>query len=245
MYRDECVPFRENIPAYVLGSLDLEDAVALNIHLQTCKECQDELAAYNAVSEGLLMATPPQNPSAGLRKQLQARLPSAQKVLRPSWTWSFNQVALVVTVIFLLVLNLYSFIQIQSLQRQQAQLARQINTGQAALAMLSYSDTQTIPITGTNIAGTFLLDRDRNVAVLIVWNLPSLKSDQTYQIWLIDPQGKRTSGGLFRPEADQPFTSVAVFSGQNLSNFRGIGVTVEPAAGSNQPTGARIFKVDF
>jgi anti-sigma-K factor RskA len=31
----------------------------------------------------------------------------------------------------------------------------------------------------------------------------------------------------------------------NLSDFTGIGVTVEPYGGSDQPTGPRIFKVDF
>ena len=245
MPKVECAPFRENIPAYALGALDTEDTKALEIHLRTCQDCRQELAVYHTVSDGLLMSTPPRTPLAALRQRLQERLPSAQKAPRQRWVWSFNQFALALVIILLLALNIFSLIQIQTLQRQQTQFARQINIDQAALAMLSYSGTESVPITGADIAGTILLDKDRNVAVLFVWDMPALNADQTYQIWLIDPKGNRTSAGLFLPETDQPFTSAAIFPGQNLSNFSGIGVTVEPAAGSSQPTGKRIFKVDF
>jgi anti-sigma-K factor RskA len=90
-----------------------------------------------------------------------------------------------------------------------------------------------------------LLDKDRNMAALIVWNLPQLQSNQTYQAWLIDPQGVRTSAAVFHPGPNEPFTSIPIISPGDLSNFTGIGVTVEPAGGSNQPTGSRIFKVDY
>jgi anti-sigma-K factor RskA len=112
--------------------------------------------------------------------------------------------------------------------------------------MLSYPNTQSLPINVNNsVAGTLLLDKDRSIATLIVWNMPQLQEDQTYQIWFIDPQGDRTSAGIFRPDPGQSFTTASVMSASNLSNFVGIGVTVEPAGGSDQPTGPRIFKVDF
>ncbi|HLO13437.1 MAG TPA: anti-sigma factor, partial [Anaerolineales bacterium] len=66
-----------------------------------------------------------------------------------------------------------------------------------------------------------------------------------YQVWLIEPNGHRVSAGLFRPDANSPYTTEPIFSNQNLSNFVGIGVTVEPSKGSDQPTGPRVFKVDF
>jgi anti-sigma-K factor RskA len=75
--------------------------------------------------------------------------------------------------------------------------------------------------------------------------MPELPADQTYQIWLIDPQGGRTSGGTFTPESELPYTSVSVYSTGSLADYVGLGVTVEPAGGSSQPTGERLFKVDF
>ncbi len=37
--------FQEDIPAYVLGSLDPEESTALEAHIQTCETCRRELAA--------------------------------------------------------------------------------------------------------------------------------------------------------------------------------------------------------
>ncbi len=145
----------------------------------------------------------------------------------------------------LFVLNLLSFAQMRDLQRQQLNVQQQAQNSQAALAMLSYPGTETLPISGGNVAGTVLLDRDRNSAALVMWNLPALPEKQTYQIWWIEPNGQRVSAGTFRPQADSPYTTQPCFSTQNISNFVGIGVTVEPAGGSPQPTGPRVFKVDF
>jgi anti-sigma-K factor RskA len=237
--------FRENIPAYALDALDVEDARALESHLQTCASCRTELAEYRALSESLLTMTPPKTPPAALRRRLQGKLPSAKKRSSPRLVWSFNQLALGLTLIILLALNVSSYFQIRSLQKQQASLASQLQSGQAAIAMLAYPSTQSLPIKADNISGTLLVDKSRNTAMILVWNLPQLDSTQTYQAWLIDPQGKRTDAGIFRPQPGQPYTSQSIFSANDLTNFVGIGVTVEPAKGSPQPTGQRIFKVDF
>ena len=239
-------PFIEDIPAYAVGALDSSDLAALESHLKTCETCQAELAAYQAVKDNILMAVPVRPPPAALRQRLQARLPGARKVsFRPKLAWTMKQFAVGLAIVLLLALNAFSFFQVQSLQREQAILTRQMQTGQTALAALAYPETRSLPIKGENVTGTLLLDKERNVAVLIAWNLPALQAGQTYQVWLIDPQGKRTSGGIFNPQPDLSFTSVSVLSPANLSNFTGIGVTVEPSGGSSQPTGKRIFKVDF
>jgi hypothetical protein len=168
---------------------------------------------------------------------------------RPRFSWSLGQLSLGTqlagAIVLLIVMNVFSFFQIRSLQSQQAQLAHQIETSQTALAMLTYPDTQTVSLQGTGVIGTLLLEKQRNLAFLTVWNMPELPADQTYQIWLIDPQGGRTSGGIFTPEAHLPYTSVSVYSTGSLADYVGLGVTVEPAGGSPQPTGERVFKVDF
>jgi anti-sigma-K factor RskA len=237
--------FRENIPAYALDALDAEEAVALESHLKTCTACQAELSEYHAVGDALLAAIPPKSPSAALRRRLQSRLPSAQKSKRPRLNWSFSQVAMAAALVLLLAMNLYSILQVRTLQLEQTRLARQYRTGQTVLSMLSYPTTQRLAINSDNVVGSLLLDEDRDIVALIVWNMPELTENQTYQIWLIDPQGGRVSAGIFRPESDQAYTTQIVFPQQSLSNFTGIGVTVEPAGGSAAPTGERMFKVDF
>lgn len=248
MVPDEHSLLRENIPAYALGALDAEEAAALEAHLRTCEACQAELAGYRDVSENLLMSLPPRLPSPTLRKQLQARLPSAQRAQeqsRPRFVWSFGQWALGGALALLFALNLLSFTQMRELQRQQFSLVQQLQSNQFTLAMLSYPGTQALPIDDENISGTVLVDRERNTAALVAWNLPQLSAEQIYQIWLIEPDGHRVSAGLFRPQADTSYTTQPIFAKQDISGFVGIGVTVEPAQGSDQPTGPRVFKVDF
>jgi anti-sigma-K factor RskA len=248
MARNEHSLLRENLPAYALGALDAEDARALEAHLQTCKACRTELADYRAVSDNLLAALPPRQPSPALRKQLQSRLPSArpaQKTAQPRFVWSFGRLAAGVALLLLFVTNLFSFVQMRELQRQQLNVLRQLQNNQTALAMLSYPGTEALPIDEGNISGTLLLDRERNSAALIAWNLPELPEEQVYQIWLIESNDDRVSGGLFRSQADLPYTTQPVFSSRDISDFVGIGVTVEPAGGSDRPTGPRVMRVNF
>lgn len=237
--------FLDDIPAYALSALDADEVAALEAHLQICESCRTELAAYRAVSDSLLTALPPQQPPAALRRRLQGRLPHNQKAARPRLTWSFDQVTLGLAITLLLAINVLSFFQIRSLQNQQIQLADQIQTSQIALAMLAYPGTRSLPINAQNIAGTLLLNKERNAAVLIAWNLPQLPENQTYQAWFIDAQGGRTSAAIFRPDPSLPFTSISIISPNNLSTFSGLGVTVEPSGGSAKPTGPRIFGIGF
>ena len=245
MTRDEHTPYLENIPAYAIGALDAEDVVALESHLQTCASCRTELAEYRALNESLLMAVPPKQPSAALRKRLQSRLPGAQKpAARPQWNFSFGRLALGVSLVLLLFMNLYSILQTRTVQQEQVTLNRQIRTGQTVMSMLSYPATERLSI-NDKVVGSVLVDKERDIVALIVWNMPELSKDQTYQIWLIDPQGDRVSAGIFSAEADQPYTTKIVYPKQSLTDFTGVGVTIEPAGGSDQPTGERMFRVDF
>jgi anti-sigma-K factor RskA len=245
MAQGEHTPFIENIPAYAVGALDVDDIAALEAHLEKCVSCRTELAEYRAMSESLLTAVSPKQPSALLRKRLQSQLPSARKKPSPQFTWNFYRLAASVAVIALLALNLVSLNQTRQIQTQQAELVNQMNDAQIALAMLSYPGVERLSVAGEDLTGSFLLDSDRNIAALIVWNMPQLSKDQTYQAWLIDPQGGRVSAGVFRPQIDQAYTTQVITADKAFSNYVGIGVTVEPAGGSNQPTGERVLKVDF
>ena len=245
MTRNEHSPFRENLPAYVLGALDAEELAALEAHLQTCESCRTELAEYRQISDGLLAALPPRQPSAALRKRLRSQLPSARKVVRPRFAWSFGQLAAGAALALLLIMSVFAIAQMRAIQNQQTALLSQIKTNQFAVSMLAYPGTQSFPIVADNFSGSVLVDKEHNTIALITWHLPDLPQTQTYQIWLIEPSGHRVSAGLFRPQQNSSYTTQPVFAKQSLSNFVGVGVTVEPASGSQQPTGPRVFKVDF
>ncbi len=247
MSKKECAPFRKNIPAYALQALDGNEAAALESHLRGCASCRDELAAYRLVGDNLLLALPPQAPPPALRRRLEQRLQSKRATTPPRRRAMARPLAWGALVAVLLTINLLSLAQIYALQRQQAQLIEAVHTSQLALSMLAYPGTENLPIgAGTaQVSGTLLLDRDRNAAVLLLWNLPRLREDQTYQAWLIDAQGERMSAAIFEPDPHLPFTTVSILAPSPLSEFEALGVTVEPRGGSARPTGPRLLKVDF
>ena len=242
---EDCVACRENLAAYSLGALDAVERSALESHIESCDDCRSELAKYQQISRGLMAALSPRQPSPGLRRKLLRRLPGTSRPRFAIPHFTLGQAALGAALAVLIALNLFSLIKLQVFQAKQAGFVSQFETGQTALAMLAYPGTKTYPIEGQGVAGSLLMDADTNSAVLFVWNLPVLPANQAYQVWLIDVQGGRVSAGLFRTDASQPFTSVRLITPRSLSDFSGLGVTVEPARGSPGPSGQNVLKVNF
>ncbi len=251
MLREQCQPFQENLPAYSLGALDAEELVALESHIATCEDCKAELTGYQAISTGLLHALPPRTPPARLRRNLLTHLPSASKRtgrLMPQFDrFSLGQLVNAVVVLALIALNIYSTSQIRELRQQQDALAERMAAEQAAIGMLAFPDTQIHMIDPDvqNLTGSALVNKDRPMAVLLLWNLPELDAAQMYQVWLIDQTGKPIGAGLFVPASGQRYTTALIQSSAPLGEFIAIGVTVEPAGGSEQPTGDRLLVVQL
>jgi anti-sigma-K factor RskA len=237
--------FKDNLSAYALGALDADETSALEAHLLTCDECRAELADYQRVTSGLLTALPPQNPRLALKRSLQKRLSANGVSARPRLKWSLNQSLLAAAFILLIGLNIYSVFEVASVKREQSELNGQYGSDQTAIAMLAYPSTQSIGFDQNGVSGSLLVDKNRNLLAVFAWHLPSPPAGKTYQMWLIDPQGDRTSGGFLIPDNDQPFDMAIIRSSQPLSSFVGFGVTVEPLGGSPQPTGDKVFRVDF
>jgi anti-sigma-K factor RskA len=237
--------FQENIPAYALGALDADETAALEAHLRTCDRCRAELAGYRQVSQGLLAAVPPHQPPRELRNRLKETIARDRAKAPRRATWSFRQLAMGLTMLLLLGLNVFSFLQLRTLQQQQAKMLQQAQTDRAAMSMLAYPQTISLPIEGGQVAGTVLLNKEQNTAMLIVWDLPQLPGNETYQAWLVQPDGVRVSAAIFRPDPGEAYTAKMIATPQSLNSFTSLGVTVEPAGGSAKPTGERILKVDF
>ena len=251
MSDERCLPYRENLAAYALGALDAYELRALEAHLKSCQDCQAELADYQSVTTGLLESVPPQTPPTELRRKLAGQLPSQRAQTPNLFTNIFNrfslgQVAIAFVVVLLLGLSVYSSVQIRDLHRQQSALAERLANDQIALSMLAYPSTQSLVVNPDvqNLAGSMLVDKEKRIAVLVLWNLPPLEAGQTYQAWLIDADGNRVSGGLFLPDG-QRYTTITVRAPVPIGEFDGFGVTVEPEGGSEGPTGPRVLTVDL
>ena len=248
MSEERCVPFRENVFAYALGALDADDVPALESHIQTCEDCKAELAEGESIRTGLLQSIPPKMPPSRLRRKLAAQLPSARKRnFRLFGEFSLQQIVAAVAIIGLLGLNLVSNMQIRELRQQQNNLHERVSSGQEIIAMIADPETQVIQINADveNLTGSMLIDRGKNSGVLLLRNLPELEAGQTYQIWLFDAQGTRISVGIFIPASDQDYTTASLHSPASLEQFIGVGVTIEPSGGSEQPTGPRVLSAEL
>lgn len=242
---DKHTAFKEDLASYALDALDAREIPALEAHLRTCKSCTADLQAYRRITAGLLEAVPPQSPPAALRRKLQQRLTRESHAEKPRWKWSFGQLAFAGALVLLIGLNLVSLLQVNSLGRAQAELDARSTTAQTAIAMLAYPGTQVVTFDQNGVAGSLLVDKQRSLLAVFAWHLPPTSGPQVYQVWLIDPQGNRTSGGFLTPEAGYPFAMTVIQSPAPLAGFTSLGVTIEPQGGSPAPTGPKVLGVSF
>jgi anti-sigma-K factor RskA len=236
---------QDDLPAYALGALDPEEAAALEAHLQTCESCRAALADYQRVGSGLLAALPPRAPRPAVRRNLQKQLVGQTPGRRSGFSWSLGQLVFAGLLAALVGLNVFTVYQVYSLKREQAELIDRHTSEQTALAMLAYPTTKALAFDENGVSGSVLVDKQRNLVAVFAWNLAVPPAGKTYQMWLIDPKGDRTSGGFLAPDADYPFVVSVVHAPQPLGDFTGFGVTLEPRGGSPKPTGPRILHVDF
>jgi hypothetical protein len=255
---DLCQEIEPLLPGYALGALDQQDRELVLEHLRSCPSCQAALADYLAVSEGLLLSSPAIRPPAGLRRLLAAAVEPERvdggilarlRLASPAWTG-------VAALVILLAVNLVVLgktsqmvrgqqASLDQLVAEQSRLAENLNTNQTAMAVGSYPTSEVVRVQGDVAYGTLVYDPELKIAVLYAWGLEALPASETYQAWLIDDSGGRTSAGVFRASDGARFTVFIVSSSSPVGEFRGLGVTVEPSGGSPSPTGPRVLAADF
>ena len=100
-------------------------------------------------------------------------------------------------------------------------------------AIAAADDAQQRALAGT-LEGTLdvVYSPSQNAFVLVGSGIPTLIDEETYQLWFVDDEGAQPIG-LFRP--DDTGRVEQVFEGLDPSDIV-VGVTIEPAAGSDAPT---------
>lgn len=108
----------------------------------------------------------------------------------------------------------------------------QTTTQTVAEQVLSAPDMKTVsrPL-GTGQA-TVMFSRDRNAGVLVMNNVPPPETGTVYQMWLLGADGPKSAGTMDAAKV-RPTTTATV---GDLGTCRALAFTVEPGAGSPQPT---------
>ncbi|MDP5310859.1 anti-sigma factor [Streptomyces poriferorum] len=119
--------------------------------------------------------------------------------------------------------------------RQEARAAQEANTRlvQVLAAPDAKSRSGTLEDGAT---GTVVVSESQDRAVFLASGLAEAPGGKVYQLWF-DDGGTMRSAGLMRASGDSPTTYATLLDGP-VDGATGMGVTVEPAGGSAQPTSA-------
>ncbi len=258
-----CDELEDLIPAYVLDAVDPADRVRIESHLPHCQRCAQLVESYQPVTDLLAYAAEPAEPPADLKyRVMAATLPQRKVVTAPApspfalfstWLSSlFRAPALsALALLLLLAFGIWNFA-LQNQVAQQAAAMQQVTAEMSQqrdfLTALAYSDGQPRHLQGTEVAsqavGRLYSGYDENSFIMVTYDMPSLKPDQSYQLWLIDPSGARTSGGVFTVDAQGRGWLIG-HTPKPLSEYKSVGVTVEPSGGSSAPTGPKMLGGSF
>ncbi len=111
-------------------------------------------------------------------------------------------------------------------------LLRPTPTQSVAEQVMAAPDVRTVSRPLANGTATVVFSRDRGAGVLVMNNVPPPSPGTVYQMWLIDTKGP-TSAGTMGTAAVSPSTTATL---TNLGKSTALAFTVEPGAGSTQPT---------
>lgn len=230
--------FRQDLAAYALGSLDPDDAAALERHLETCAECRAILDDYRQAAFVMPLAleiTPPP-PGAGDRLLARARAAGspAEPQERQPVTGRFGTTEWMLLAAASLVLALILGGWLAWLQFDDEGDGAPGPTAGGRVVALDGSEN------APKASGHLVVPPEGSWATLVATNLPAVDEGHAYQFWFVAPGGERVSGGVFRPDQE----GGAVFEvdmPENVWTYERIGVTEEPAGGSPGPTGTNVL----
>lgn len=241
-----CEEIEPLLAAYALGEQTDELQAAVEAHLAGCARCRDTLAAYRGLARLLPLAVAEAAPAPALRERVVEAVASAGGAAsaptarpRPRWPW-LRPLPILAGLAFVALLAWNLALQ-SALQAERAAATAQA----AAIGTLIQAPGRAeLPLAGAEIApaasGAIILDRDGDLAVVSVADMPPLPPGRVYQLWFVAGDQDRDSGGTFTVDAEGCAT-IVVRTPVPISAYRAVGVTVEPVGGSPGPTSPRVI----
>lgn len=226
----------DQLPAYALGSLDADEATQVEEHLLSCWICRAESRAFQAATEQLSLAAPAAAPSPDLKERLLQRVervrpqqPAPARVSRRPWLERLLPVWGLASLGLILALTAFTLSLWQRLNHLE------FLTAPGGMRAIPLTATGKVP----GATGFVLVGADGRDGAIVVDGLPPLEEGQQYQVWLVR-DGERTSGALFSTD-EESYGGMRIRVAGSLLEYSAVDVTIEPAGGSPQPTGALVL----
>ncbi|MER6316862.1 anti-sigma factor [Streptomyces sp. NPDC001581] len=225
--------------AYALNALDTDEREEFAAHLPGCETCRQDAADFEATAARLAAAAAQAPPTAMKQwtmatvdsvRQLPPRVPATSPV-------SFRGLLRRKAVPLALAASLAaaaSFAGLAAWQNQEnRELEQQARQSERRLddvsTVLAAPDARTVHgRAGNGALTTVVASARQNKAVFTATGLPAPATGTTYQLWL-DHDGTMSPAGFIRQDG-------TVLLDGNTADARAVGLTLEPAGGSPQPT---------
>jgi len=254
--------FEELLPAYALSALDAAELREMEEHLAGCEECHRQLRLWNLDLESLAASVEPVAPSETTRARILrlaggGTVPAVPPRRLPGWAL-FAAAALLAVAVWGVAgqLRLQGVLerltaerdrlasQVESLNRDVAQARDEARRTGQALQVVADREVRTVTLAGLEAAPrasghTYVSPRSRG-ALFYAHDLPALPSGKTYELWYI-AGGKAVAAGTFSVDP-QGMGNVKVENVPDVASIQTWAVTIEPAGGVPQPTGAMVLK---
>jgi hypothetical protein len=129
--------------------------------------------------------------------------------------------------------------EISRLRQEIGELQASVLNQEQIILYLSNPGSQSIVIAGTEHSpeaqGRVIFAPEDTEGGLLITGLAPLEPDQVYQLWLIEGETPQSAGTFDVDANGQAVVQIAAPTA--IADFDALGVSVEPAGGSSQPTG--------
>ncbi|MBN0042576.1 anti-sigma factor [Streptomyces actuosus] len=226
--------------AYVLHALPPDEEAAFERHMDGCRACRREVAELaEAVSDLSLAEAETAAVPARLHQRVlreidrieQERSPAAH--LPPGRRHKLLSWALAASLVVAAALGGVAAWQYSRAQDARAQAAALQSGSDTLTRVLTAPDAtlHTGDITGGGAAAV-VISRADNQAAFLATGLPALSAGKVYELWYAAPSGDLRPAGLLPGTGGRP----ARVLDRPVDGAVAVGLTVEPAGGSEQPT---------
>lgn len=235
--------------AYSLHALDGDERAAFEQHMADCEPCAQEVAEFTATAARLALASTAHarpvmreqvlNRIATVRQVAPAATPLNRARLAKRRGRSLTRWALAACVAAAAALGGTAAWQYERAQHAQDQAAQAQRHAQDLAGVLTAPDAKSRSVRVAGGTGTVVVSASRDQAVFVASRMAAPPHGEAYQLWFANA-GKMLSAGLMDPDR----SSQTVLMQGAVDTASGIGITVEPAGGSKQPTSTPVALLD-
>nr|WP_237499883.1 anti-sigma factor [Streptomyces sp. SID8379] len=238
--------------AYALHALTDDERETFERHLAVCEACAQETAELGATAARLGLAATV-TPRAGLRDDVLRRIstvrqdtpghPGPPQTVRTGAVRRrlLSRWALAACLAGAVGLGGVAVWQHQRAEDAVAQAQRAEQNSDRIAAVLAAPDARTDSARlGDGATGTVVVSDRQDQAVFVVAGMEHPPSGKVYQLWFDDDGTMRSAGLMDADQSDQTVLLDGAVGGAS-----GMGITVEPAGGSDRPTSDPVALMRF